>query len=105
MQGLVMDENQTAAASSYLNKLMKGLKDGTAEGEHDPATMQLRNYMKTEGVIDIQRFRNEYKSKQMKSKIPKELVLQNASPLRGKQPSPQLRESELDRSIHESDPN
>jgi hypothetical protein len=45
-----------------LNKLMKAEKY-RKEGELDPATQQLRDYMKTEGVIDISRFRNEYKSK------------------------------------------
>jgi hypothetical protein len=31
--------------------------------------------MKTEGVIDISRFRNEFKSKQMAAKIPKDIIL------------------------------
>lgn len=42
--------------------------------------------MKVSGTIDIQKFRNEVKQKQMQAKIPKELVVTNnkqPSPLRG----------------------
>jgi hypothetical protein len=60
MTGVVLDDNQMAAATSYLNKLMKAEKYRNT-GELDPATQQLRDYMKTEGVIDISRFRNEFK--------------------------------------------
>jgi hypothetical protein len=60
MTGVVLDDNQMAAATSYLNKLMKAEKYRN-NGELDPATQQLRDYMKTEGVIDISRFRNEFK--------------------------------------------
>jgi hypothetical protein len=60
MTGVVLDDNQMAAATSYLNKLMKAEKYRNT-GELDPATQQLRDYMITEGVIDISRFRNEFK--------------------------------------------
>ena len=62
MSGMVLDNNQMAAATSYLNKLMKAEKYRN-EGELDPATAQLRNYMKTDGIVDISRFRSEFKSK------------------------------------------
>jgi hypothetical protein len=62
MSGVVLDDTQMAAATSYLKKLMKAEKYRKG-GELDPATQQLRDYMKTEGVIDISRLRNEYKSK------------------------------------------
>ena len=78
MSGVVLDDTQLAAANSYLNKLMKAEKY-RKEGELDPATQQLRDYMKTEGVIDISRFRNEYKSKQMHAKISKESLLNKKS--------------------------
>jgi hypothetical protein len=59
---MVLDDNQMIAASSYLNKLMKAEKYRN-DGELDPATQELRNYMKTEGITDISRFRSEFKSK------------------------------------------
>ena len=78
MSGVVLDDTQMAAATSYLNKLLKAEKYRKG-GELDPATQQLRDYMKTEGVIDISRFRNEYKSKQMHAKISKDSLLNKKS--------------------------
>lgn len=60
MKGVVLDDKQTAAATNYLNKLLKAEKYRN-DGEFDPATQQLRDYMKTDGVIDINKFRNEFK--------------------------------------------
>lgn len=53
---------------------MKGPKDKKYSGEHDEATSELRNYMKVQGVFDIQKFKTEVKQRQMQARIPKELL-------------------------------
>jgi hypothetical protein len=64
--------------------MMKSEKQRKVSGELDEATQELRNYIKLAGVIDIQKFRNEVKQRQMQARIPKEIVVQHGgiSPLR-----------------------
>lgn len=47
MSGLVIDEEEQAAASAFVNHLMRSEKDRKYVGELDDATQELRNYMKT----------------------------------------------------------
>jgi hypothetical protein len=56
------------------------------EGDMDPQTANLRNYMKVEGQVDIQKFKKELVQKQMATKIPKEAI-KNPSPPRENIPS------------------
>lgn len=88
MSGLVIDEEEQAAASAFVNHLMRSEKDRKYVGELDDATQELRNYMKTQGVIDIQRFKIEKQQRMMQAKVSKDSI---GSSQPGKAKSPEAK--------------
>ncbi len=52
--------------------------------------------MRTEGQVDIQRFKKELLQKQMAPKIPKDLVIKNSSPARQQGADSRLSNSVID---------
>jgi len=80
MGDLKGDNRKFAAANSYINHMMKSPRAKKYSGELDQGTTELRKYIKLQGSVDIQKFKNEVKTKQMQAKIPKEMISQVPSP-------------------------